>query len=221
MAEPTGSPTSGWPSPSGQRERRVATLAPWVDGSATVLEVGCGAGAFLAQAAEREWSAGRRRARTQQAEHCRRRGLDVEQAGFQDVELAADVVAAFHVFEHLKDPRAFLRAVKADLLYLEAPDLAHAPSSLSDFFQAPLHYSFTALTLTNMLGVEGFEPVFVSERGQNLSMIARPGATRPVVAYDVGRVAWPAEGAEWLQRLARMLPACSVVGKVRGVIESV
>ncbi len=96
-----------------------------------VLDVGCGAGAFLYRLKELGWETCGVEIDPRAVETARKLGLDVhagmlEQANFPSRHF--DVVTALHVLEHIHFPRAFLteiwRVLKpGGLLYIEVPNL--------------------------------------------------------------------------------------------------
>ncbi|MEW2145775.1 class I SAM-dependent methyltransferase, partial [Micromonospora vinacea] len=83
--------------------------------------------------------------------------------------LTADVVCAFHVLEHVEDPRAFLRAAHTTLtpggwLALEVPNIASAAANRlgTDWPAiAPAYHRwhFTPDTLSRMLVESGFRVI--------------------------------------------------------------
>jgi 2-polyprenyl-3-methyl-5-hydroxy-6-metoxy-1,4-benzoquinol methylase len=113
----------------------------------SVLEVGCGPGLFL----ESVRDAGRDRRvtglelNTKCVETCRAKGLDVQRRTVEEFAApnpsAFDVVCAFQVLEHVRDPRAFLaamfRSLKSDgVCIMTVPNAAgfarHAVNYLGD-----------------------------------------------------------------------------------------
>lgn len=102
--------------------RRMDTMLLARQPAATLLDVGCGDGSFLAQMAARGWSvAGVDFDPAAAAAACAAHGLEV-QVGTIDSVVASgrsfDVVTASHVVEHVPDPERFLaqcrRVLKPD-----------------------------------------------------------------------------------------------------------
>lgn len=99
--------------------------------SRRVLDVGCGAGAFLTQAREAGWDASGVDFDPLAVEGARKRGLNVTLGGIEavaDQKSAFDAVTMSHVIEHVYDPVGTLRTVH-DLLrpggtfYVETPNM--------------------------------------------------------------------------------------------------
>lgn len=96
-----------------------------------VLDIGCGAGAFLHRLRELGWETHGIEPDADASEAARKLGLDVrtgtlEQASFRDEHF--NVVTALHVLEHVHEPGAFMQEVRrvlkpGGLLYVEVPNL--------------------------------------------------------------------------------------------------
>ncbi len=83
-----------------------------------LLDVGCGRGNFIQEAQRRGFEAFGVESSPQGARLCRQRGLRVEHCDFDAAdagESAFDVVAMWHVLEHLRDPAGALKKVAAAL----------------------------------------------------------------------------------------------------------
>lgn len=211
-----------------QRFEMLSKFLP-PDEEATVVEIGSGAGGFLTAATGTSWHPIGVEPGQQQADYSRSRGLDVRHRAFEQVDLASiapRAIVAFHVFEHLNDPIDFLRRVRAalpdnGLVYLEVPDLAHADTKLSEFFQAPHHYSFTAQTLRSALQVGGFRVLYTSEKVGNLSMVATVGEAHEAERYDVDSFVHRLMHRDRLLKVADYVPQISKLTQVRGMLRSV
>jgi SAM-dependent methyltransferase len=100
-------------------------------GSAKLLDVGCGNGAFLAMARELGWQVRGLEPDEASAQEAREAGLDVECASLLDaaMEERFDVITMNHVLEHLHEPEAALRKAYSllkpgGLLWLATPNLS-------------------------------------------------------------------------------------------------
>src|SRR5262249_41633203 len=133
-------------------------------------------------------------------------------------------------------PSQFLRHVNrilrpGGLIHLEVPNLARSgEAGLSEFFQFPHLFNFTAATLRNYLtAVGGFRPIYTAERFQSLTMVARKVA--PVASehprdgeyerYDVVNFMQRLRMLERVHRLARWIPPWSLLGKVRSTLNTI
>lgn len=100
-------------------------------GGGTVLDVGCGDGSFLEEAASLGWSALGVDPDPKAVANCRGRGLQVFQGGvglFDGEQALFDVITLNHVIEHVHDPLTLLKACHRLLkptgqLWLETPNI--------------------------------------------------------------------------------------------------
>jgi SAM-dependent methyltransferase len=101
-----------------QRERWILRSLGFTPDRAKLLEIGFGSGAFLASLNPRFFSITGIEVNAEGVELARKRGLDVTRQDLRDLSLPAaafDVVAAFHVLEHLERPEETLRSIRAGL----------------------------------------------------------------------------------------------------------
>ena len=140
-----------------------------------MLEVGCAAGYFLREARLRGWQvcgvelSPTMRKRCEEVAGCAVFASLTEAAAR---ELPFDCVAMFEVIEHLNDPLAFMREVRATMnrsaiLVLSTPNFA-APEAMRNpvsyhWFSPPAHVSyFTPATLHDCVEQAGFEAVQIA-----------------------------------------------------------
>lgn len=92
-------------------------ILPRVGRGARVLDVGCGAGDFLAAAKERGLQAIGIDVSEEGASLCREKGLDAVGGDFltRDVGTGFDAVTMWDVIEHLRDPGAFFERTRSVL----------------------------------------------------------------------------------------------------------
>ncbi|WBB92324.1 class I SAM-dependent methyltransferase [Verrucosispora sp. WMMC514] len=153
---------------AGRRLRWLSTVVP----PSVLVEAGCAGGYFL-EAAQR---AGFTVTGVEVSQVAAKFAVEqlrvpVRQGYFEQVAatLQADVVCAFHVLEHVDDPRTFLRTAREVLppggwLALEVPNIASAAATRLGHqwpaLQLAYHrWHFTPTALTRLLATEGFEVV--------------------------------------------------------------
>ena len=93
-------------------DARMRSIATVTRPPGRFLDVGCGTGEVLAAAGRAGWDAVGVELVETSVEHCRANGLDVRHGRLEETDLPTssfDVVAAFHVLEHLTDEPEFLR----------------------------------------------------------------------------------------------------------------
>lgn len=169
---------------------RLARLRDHVPAPERVLEIGCGLGYFLKQCRD----AGARQVfgvepGPQSRDFARGLGLEVAET-LDIVPFRPQVVALFHVLEHLADPREILSRIAGLIdpegwLVIEVPDILGAWDALGVINFHVSHRSyFCAETLTRMLAECGFQTGFVAREPTgiypgNLRIFARLGPTPP------------------------------------------
>lgn len=221
---------------------RVETLSQFVDpdGNSQVFEIGAGVGQFQVAARERtRWRVSGLEPGNEQSALCRKLGLDVTQAFFQALPIddaSLDVVVSFHVLEHVDSPGEFIRHANrilkpGGILHLEVPNLLRpGEGGLSQFLQFPHQFNFTAAALRNLArAIGGFEPLFVAERYQALTLVARKA--RPALPAgqwptefercDVQNVMQRLRTLERVYKLAACIPRWPVLKKIRSTLETV
>ena len=178
---------------------------------ARLLEVGCGLGDFLVLARE----AGARvlgvelegpYADFAEKEH----GLSITRGRVEDLDTEArfDVIALFHVVEHLEDPVGVLAALRPRLaaggrLFIEVPDfMGPWRIPFTEFLRLEHLYNFSPETLRLVLARAGFRVTRQDDHPFLLRVVAEPGPVegsappREVHHRDVVRhvVTWRVRG---------------------------
>jgi SAM-dependent methyltransferase len=133
-----------------------------------LFEIGCGDGNFLAVMRRRGWAVrgGDVTRAGAKAAHDRH-DLPVDVIDFDAIAIPpCDAVGAYHVLEHIYDPRAFLKNLRAQLavgavLHIQMPNLRSVDGRLGGAnwwgLQCPQHvYFFEPRHLEKMLAEEGF-----------------------------------------------------------------
>jgi 2-polyprenyl-3-methyl-5-hydroxy-6-metoxy-1,4-benzoquinol methylase len=160
----------------------------------SLLELGCGAGSFLRLCERFGMAVWGVEPSEGYAAHARSLRLSVEPGHFPDARGGReryDVVALFHVLEHLPRPRETLQIIRGMLepggtLVIEVPDIGRAigPRWSERYFHAPHLLDFTEDSLRYLLTGAGFEIVAQDTRGQNRRrrhhlLVAAQVATQP------------------------------------------
>ena len=143
----------------------------------SLLELGCGAGSFLRLCERFGMAVWGVEPSEGYAAHARSLGLSVEPGHFPAARGGReqyDVVALFHVLEHLPRPRETLQLIRGMLepggmLVIEVPDIGRAigPRWSERYFHAPHLLDFTEDSLRYLLTDAGFEVVAQDTRGQD------------------------------------------------------
>lgn len=151
-----------------------------------LLEVGSADGSFLKAARDRGWEVTGLEPDPQLSRYCRDGlGLRTEAISWEQFVPSAqyDVVASFHVVEHLEAPWKFLQCVRGllasgGLLYLETPDSLR-PSTLRprwyDWFDAGHVHTYHEAVLARLLEREGFGDIGRDPGCRQLRVACRPG----------------------------------------------
>lgn len=153
------------------RRRRLEGALP--AGRRRLFEVGAGDGNFLALLARNGWSVAGSEWGAASVDLVRRRhGIALLQGDVVGADLPAgafDAVAAYHVLEHVYQPRAWLLGVRrlvapGGVLHLQVPNfgalLRRLSGRLSPTLVFPEHvYLYSPATLAGLLRREGFEVV--------------------------------------------------------------
>ena len=186
------------------RARRLESVLP--ADRRRLFEAGAGDGNFLAFLKRRGWQA----AGSEYSEHSvalvkRRHGIDLVQGDIIGADLpesCCDAFAAYHVLEHVYQPREFVRAARrliapGGVMHLQVPNfsawLSRMTGSLSAMIVFPQHvYFYSPASLAALLRREGLEPIRIS----TYDPWHGPGATQTTVENVIrkvlfGRSPWP------------------------------
>lgn len=159
-------------------QKRMRWLERHLGGKGSFLDVGCGTGEVLRNAARRGWEAVGVEPVAESAETARAQGLTVhattlEQSGLE--ERSFDVVGAYHVLEHMPEGTEFLRTISrwarpGGHVVIEVPNFRsiHRRNEGSGWphlrpLEHVAHYS--PATLRDTLERAGLEPVRVGTMG--------------------------------------------------------
>ena len=155
-------------------DRRRLTLLARAGGRppGRLLDVGAGRGRFVAQARAAGWEADGIEPSLRGVEGARARGVELQQAGIADAQVAPgslDAAALWHVLEHLDDPGAALERIAGwlrpgGLLIVGVPNLgslqARAGGDRWYHLDVPRHRThFTVDGLHALLRRHGLQPV--------------------------------------------------------------
>jgi SAM-dependent methyltransferase len=175
------------------------------DGS--IFEFGCGTGAFLKLCQERGWPAQGMDFAPSAVEACQRQGLGAVQMEINDavpaaLEQSASELVAFHVVEHLAEPRKLFRqarqiALAGANLWLAVPSDRRASRHFRrrDFLDQPPHH-------LSRWSAEAFRELGAREGWQLLQVHYEPLS----VASSLWHIATASGLYQWAQRHGGMEP---------------
>ncbi len=155
------------------------------DGRPKALEIGCGAGSLLRYLSAAGWETLGIEPDATYTENIRERfGLKIENCFLEDFNASStfDLIASFHVIEHVDSPDAFLgkcRKLLSDdgILLLECPAIDRIYGPTKDFFFWDVHINtFSFKTLTAFLAKNGFEVTHHAWNGNFINLMARKSA---------------------------------------------
>jgi 2-polyprenyl-3-methyl-5-hydroxy-6-metoxy-1,4-benzoquinol methylase len=147
-----------------------------------VLEIGCGLGDFLSLARDAGASVLGVEMDGLYASVAEERGLTIRRDHVEAIafDRVYDVIAMFHVLEHLEDPKATLVSLRPRLapegrLFLEVPNIM-GPWRVTptEFFRIEHLYNFSIETLQALLGAAGYRLVARDSDPYVLRVIAAP-----------------------------------------------
>ena len=138
------------------------------------LEVGCGDGNFLAVMRDRGWTVSGAEVSETGARHAEAvHRIEVHPISFDALTLPGryDAIGLYHVFEHVYEPRAVLRALRPHLrdggaLHVQVPNIRSVDGRLGraawQLLATPQHVNFfEPAHLSRLLRDEGFEPLSI------------------------------------------------------------
>jgi 2-polyprenyl-3-methyl-5-hydroxy-6-metoxy-1,4-benzoquinol methylase len=158
----------------------------WPAPAGRLLEIGCSYGFFLDAARRKGWHVEGVELSDRAASFARKElGLSIAGRTVSHVReghpVPFDAVVAWHVIEHLADPRQFLEEIAGllrpgGILALRTPNIDSAVAKLSgrawEWLSPPDHiYLFSARTLSCLLRACGFEVLLLETRRGNASSI--------------------------------------------------
>ncbi|MCS7081032.1 MAG: class I SAM-dependent methyltransferase [Chloracidobacterium sp.] len=166
---------------------RLDWLAPWLLPGARLLDIGAGGGEFVAVARARGFDAEGVEPHAGYAAYARAAyAAPLVSAPLDALEPQPvfDLVTAFHVLEHLRDPVAALRRMAAWLspqgrLAIEVPNLLYPYAAPHNTFFAAHLFHFTPETLATVAARAGLEALQVQAAGDGavIRAVFRPGAS--------------------------------------------
>lgn len=192
-----------------------------------ILEIGCGAGQFMQCLSDNKLDGTGIELGTESYEFCKSKNLNVINTSIEDFapETKFDVIVSFHVLEHIRSPKEFMKKChsllnEGGLLYLEVPNL-HKPGIVYPaFFQFPHLFTFSHTTLANYLRAAGFEIELVKDDLYALTVF---GKKSTVFAHDFVKTDVPAliKRIYWvnkIQKIAWKLPSLPFFTKLKAIL---
>lgn len=155
----------------------AALLNRMFPGKGRLLDIGCGYGHFIELMCNRGWAAAGIEPAEKTFAYARSKGLDVCRTVIEDAsfpENSLEVVTAFYVLEHLRDPLAALIKTRAMLrpggiIVLRVPHTTPLVELLgrlgvgNNLYDLPFHlYDFSPATIRSILEKAGFEDIRVT-----------------------------------------------------------
>ncbi len=170
--------------------RRAELLA--LPEGARVLDFGSGSGEFLAEGQRRGWAMLGVEPGEAYAAHARTLGVRVL-PGLDGAEGPFDAITSHHVFEHLRDPLATLRALvpllaPGGVLYLSVPHMGPAPKPAFERLHFAHVHGFVPRTLDLLAARAGLVPAPGFARDGTTAVYARGEsalAPDPALAQEV------------------------------------
>ena len=167
---------------------RINKLKPYLKKCSKILDFGCGSGEFVELTQKVGALASGFEPGNLYASYARdQKGLDVQNCGWENYEFKSknDVVTAFHVFEHLTDPRtAFQKAISwlksNGLIYIEVPNMANL-LKLKGFGSLHMAHTigFGRYSLELLGAYSGMVPLEIFDEF-NIGIIFKKGQPRPL-----------------------------------------
>lgn len=155
-----------------------------------MLEIGCGVGSFLRLMRDTGWEIVGLEPDSNYARSGEERyNVTIHPQTYEETELPEeffDMVASFHVIEHVTSPRNFLEKVSRELkvngvLYLETPCIERpSGGNLERFFWKAHLYTFSKRTLSGLLNLMGFQVISSGYSGDFLWVVAKRVDSMPV-----------------------------------------
>lgn len=167
-----------------ERYRRLTTRYPIITSEpGNALEIGCGIGSFLRLVRGLGWQVDGLEPDPGYAQAGKEEyGLSITPQVYEQEalhEAKYDLIASFHVLEHVNSPTVFLQKAFSELkpgglLYLEVPTIDKPYGGNLEFFFWSAHlYSFSRSTLKALLRKVGFTVEHAGYQGDYLEIYAR------------------------------------------------
>ena len=176
---------------------RLDLIAPYLAPGSRLLDIGAGAGEFVAAAAAHGYSASGVEPSVSFAAFARKHfKADVREGEWQALDPAErfDLVSMHHVLEHLAQPRAAFLHVRSllrdgGLFYVSVPNVLDAERSPHGRWHVGHVHNFGPATLDALAAATGYRPIAGESTTRIYRKVALPDAWKPDAAVARDSVA--------------------------------
>lgn len=215
-------------------KRRFELITKFVSAQQDIkgLEIGTGAAQFLMKVGnDSSWEMEGIELGKESFDYSKSLGLVVENVGIEDFKPKHnfDLIASFHVMEHVRSPKDFLKRCSELLnpggwLYLEVPNLDRPGGVYETFLQFPHLYSFNHITVRNYIESAGYNPIFIDDSVFNLTIICRKMRSTQsfdndrFVKTDIKKFLLDVKRKNRIYTAAKYVPSLSILRRIKALM---